>query len=99
MNKKNLLLSFTLGGALGYGAVLLAQPQAPHPDIDASKHPTLAAAQQHIAEAYGKIEDAQKYYKDELGGHANKAEQLLNEANSELKQAADYASAHPPAKK
>jgi len=54
----------------------------------------LAAAQHHIAEAIEKTVEAQRANKDELGGHAEKAEQLLREASRELKAAPDYADQH-----
>jgi hypothetical protein len=87
--KKNLLLSSILAGALVCGGVVLAQ--APGVDIDMHKHPNLAEAQHHIQQAYQKIDEAQRANKDELGGHAEKAKDLLMQADRELKEAAEYA--------
>jgi hypothetical protein len=42
-------------------------------------------------EAWGRIDQAQKANKDELGGHAAKAKELLEQVNHELKEAAEYA--------
>jgi hypothetical protein len=92
MIRKNLFLSSVFCAALVYGGVVLAQ--APATNIDPNKHGNLAEAQHHILEAYQKIDVAQKDNKDELGGHAEKAKQLLDEASRELKQAADYADQH-----
>lgn len=88
MKKKNLFLSSVLAAALGAGGVVLAQGIGV--DIDAHKHPNLAEAQHHIQQAYQKIDDAQKADNDQIGGHAEKAKQLLEEANRELKEGAEY---------
>lgn len=69
----------------------IALAQAPVINIDNSRHPNLAEAQQHIQQAYQKISQAQGANKDRLGGHAEKAKQLLAEASRELKAAAEYA--------
>jgi hypothetical protein len=68
--------------------------QHPETNIDPARHSNLAAAQHHIAEAIEKIDAAQSANKDELGGHAEKAKQLLAEASRELKEAANYADQH-----
>jgi len=89
--------SFCLVVALAFGLVLMgvAYAQRPETDIDPHKHSNLAAAQQHVVEAYKKAVEAQKSNDDDLGGHAEKAIQLLDEANHELKRAAEYADHHP----
>jgi hypothetical protein len=69
----------------------VAFAQAPETDINPSRHPDLAEAQHHVVQAYGKIVEAQRAHKDELGGHAEKAIQLLEQANHELKEAAEFA--------
>jgi F0F1-type ATP synthase membrane subunit b/b' len=89
MQRKNLFLSAVLASVLVCGGAVLAQ--APGVDIDQNRHPNLADAQRHIQQAYQKIDDAQKENKDELGGHADKAKDLLQQANRELKAAAEYA--------
>jgi hypothetical protein len=92
MNKKSIYLA----AALAVGLILMgvAYAQRPETDIDPHKHSNLAAAQQHVVEAYNKTVEAQKSNNDELGGHAEKAIQLLDEANHELKRAAEYADHH-----
>jgi hypothetical protein len=89
MKRKNLVLSSILAGTLVCGGVVLAQ--VPGVDIDAHRHPNLAEAQHHIQQAYAKIDEAQRANKDELGGHAEKAKDLLLQADRELKEAAEYA--------
>jgi hypothetical protein len=92
MKTKNLLLSSILAGALVCGGVVLAQ--APGVDIDAHRHPNLADAQHHIQQAYEKIDEAQRANRDQLGDHAQKAKDLLLQADRELKEAAEYANHH-----
>ena len=79
-------LSLTLMG--------IAFAQRPETDIDPNHHPNLAEAQNHVVQAYNKIVEAQKDNKDQLGGHAEKAVQLLEQVNHELKEAAEYADHH-----
>jgi len=62
--------------------------QEPVVDIDVKVHPNLAAAQQHIVEANRYIVTAQKDNKNDMKGHAEKARQLLFQADQELKAAA-----------
>ena len=92
MKTRKLVLSGVLGGVLICGGTVLAQ--APTVTIDSTKHPNLAEAQHHIQQAYQKIDDAQQANKEQLGGHADKAKQLLGEADRELKAAAEYANHH-----
>lgn len=81
-----LTLSLTLMG--------IAFAQRPETDISPERHANLAEAQHHVVQAYAKIVEAQKANKDQLGGHAEKAIQLLEQANHELKEAAEYADHH-----
>jgi hypothetical protein len=87
--KKKLLLSSVLAGALLFGGIAFAQ--RPSANIDAKFHPNLAEAQRLIIQAYQKTEAARAENKDELGGHAAKALALLEQADAELKQAAEFA--------
>lgn len=93
MKQKSLYLAGVLVVGLMLMGVTLAQ--RPATDIDPARHPTLADAQHHILQAFEKSEESQKYYKDELGGHVDKAKQLLTQASRELKEAAEYADRHP----
>ena len=57
-------------------------------------HPNLAEAQKLTAQAYQKITAAQQANEWDLEGHAQKAKNLLDQANNELKQAAQAANAN-----
>jgi len=63
----------------------------PKQNISSSKHPNLAAAQQLLGQAFNKIVAAQSANEWDLGGHASKAKALIEQANSELKLAAETA--------
>lgn len=67
--------------------------QEPVEDINPKFHPNLAAAQHHVVEANRAIAIAQKDNHYDMKGHAEKARQLLVEANNELKAAAEAANA------
>jgi hypothetical protein len=70
-------------------SVALASP--PVENVSAEKNPDLAAAQHLVVEGYDKIDAAQKVHGPEMAGHAEKAKALLEQANRELKLAADMA--------
>lgn len=76
-----------LAFALLIGGYAVAQP-APRRDIS-RLHPNLAAAQRLIGQAFAKITAAQGANEFDLGGHAEKAKGLLDEADKELKLAAE----------
>lgn len=80
-----------VGSILAFCLIIAAQE--PVVDIDKKVHPNLASAQQHIVEANRYINTAQKDNRYDMKGHAEKARQLLNEANQELKAAAEAANA------
>jgi hypothetical protein len=90
-SNKTWLASAVLCTALIFGGVTLAQ--APAVDIDHHAHSNLANAQKSIVDAYHSIEEAQKANKEQLGGHAQRAKDLLMQANEELRQAANVANA------
>lgn len=85
-----------LAGVLVVGLLFMGVTlaQKPATDIDPAKNPALAEAQHHIVQAYEKTEEAQAHWKDQLGGHAEKAQQLLAQASRELKEAAEYVDSH-----
>jgi len=72
----------------------LAFAQRPARNISARRHPNLAAAQSLAARAYEKISAAQRANEWDMGGHAQKAKELLEQVNMELKQAAEAANEH-----
>lgn len=73
--------------ALTFAAALRADP--PVRDISAKLHPNLAAAQRLSRQAWEKISAAQAANEWDLGGHAQKAKDLLDQVNNELKLAAE----------
>jgi len=92
VTKNKFLLSLAVCLALAPSSLLLAQQ--PVRNVDARKHPELASAQTSIAHAYQKIDSAQQAHRDQLGGHAQKAKDLLAQAAQELTEAAIYADHH-----
>lgn len=72
----------------------MAGPQKPARNISAKRHPNLNAAQRLVDNAYEKITAAQKANEFDMGGHAAKAKELLEQANAELKKAAEEANEH-----
>jgi hypothetical protein len=63
-------------------------------DVSWRRHPNLAAAQHLIDQAYEKVSAAQQANEWDMGGHAAKAKELLDQANREIKQAATAANRH-----
>lgn len=68
--------------------------QKPERDISGRRHPNLAAAQRLSRQAFDKILEAQKANEWDMSGHAQKAKELLDQVNAELKQAAEAAIAN-----
>ena len=91
--KRNRILTAVLGSMLLLGGVGLAQRKEPVKNISAKRHPNLAAAQTAARNAYDRIDAAQKANEWDLGGHAKKAKELLEQVNNELKLAAEAANA------
>ena len=85
---KKLAVTGLFAAALLAGSVL-AQP--PVRDINPARHPNLAAAQRLSRQAWEKITAAQAANEWDLGGHAQKAKELLDQVNNELKLAAETA--------
>lgn len=66
----------------------------PANNVSHQRHPNIAAAQRLTTQAYNRVVDAQKANEFDLGGHAAKAKALLEEANRELKEAAQTSNAN-----
>ena len=79
----------TLGVALVCAGLVVAQK--PVDNVSGKKHPNLAAAQRLSTEAFEKVSAAQQANEWDMDGHAAKAKELLEQANRELKQAAEAA--------
>ena len=87
MNKRNAVVGGLCGLALLAGGVVLAQK--PADNISPRRHPNLAAAQRLSTQAFEKIVAAQAANEWDLDGHAQKAKELLDQVNRELKEAAE----------
>ena len=77
-----------LSSLLLIGGFAIAQPKK---DISAGRHPNLAAAQRLSSQAYERIIQAQQANEWDMQGHAQKAKDLLEQANNQLKMAAEAA--------
>jgi hypothetical protein len=83
--------AFILGAMLTAGVSYAAKPAD---NVSMRKHPNLAQAQRLVTQAWEKITAAQKANEFDMGGHAQKAKDLLDQVNVELKAAAETANAH-----
>src|SRR5271165_2797194 len=91
MIKKDMLIGTALGLILGCSGAVFAQ--APVVNIG-NRHGNLRAAQQYIASAWQRIDEARVDNHYNLGGHAGRAKDLLMQADEELRLAADVANSH-----
>jgi hypothetical protein len=89
MTGRSAVLTALLGATLFCGGAF-AQGQ-PMQNISGKRHPNLAAAQRLTDQAYAKVMAAQQANEFDMDGHAQKAKDLLDQANQELKQAAEAA--------
>ena len=87
--KRSILTSIVFGVLLVGCAA--SKGGAPVENVSARRHPNLAAAQSLCREAYDKLVAAQVANQWDLGGHAEKAKALLEQANAEIKLAAEAA--------
>jgi hypothetical protein len=72
--------------ALTLGATLVAQN--PGVDVNRHIHPNLNAAQHLIEQAIGRVSNGQRSNEFDMDGHAAKAKALLEQADEEIKLAA-----------
>lgn len=91
MIKKDMLIGSALGLMVGCGGVVFAQ--VPVVNIG-NRHGNLRTAQEYIASAWQRIDEAQVDNRYNLGGHAGRAKELLVQADEELRLAADVANSH-----
>jgi len=82
-------LVFLLGSTLLCATTLTAQ--RPPENVSPKRHPNIAAAQRLVEQAFNRITAAQDANEFDLGGHAAKAKELLDQVNKELKLAAETA--------
>lgn len=85
--RKNLVIGIVVAALLCVSLTVFAQ------QVSAKRHPNLAAAQDFVLQAIGKIDDAQKANNYDMKGHAEKAKQLMKEAMAEIQQAEQAADA------
>jgi len=90
MNLRRAVLASTIGFGIVAGGAMIAQGP-PARNVNPGRHPNLAAAQRLTDQAYNKITAAQEANEWDMDGHAAKAKELLDQANRELKQAAEAA--------
>jgi hypothetical protein len=92
MTKRSLIVTLVLCITSAWVGAMFAQ--APVVNIDRRRHGNLAAAQSYIVQAYQRLDQAQQANEDQLGGHAQRAKNLLSQADSEIRLAADVANEH-----
>jgi hypothetical protein len=80
-----------LGSLLGTLILAGGASAAPVRNVSPIRHPNIAAAQKLSSQAYNRIVMAQKANEYDMEGHAQKAKELLEQANAELKLAAEAA--------
>lgn len=81
----------TLLGVTGLLCLGTVVAQRPRENASGARHPNLAAAQRLSEQAFEKVGEAQKANEWDMAGHAQKAKNLLDEVNRELKMAAEAA--------
>ena len=82
LHRTVLLASALFSSALSYA-------QVPVVSVDPQRHGNLAAAQEALVQAYSRLSDAQRVNGSHLGGHAERAKELLSEADKEIMLAAN----------
>jgi hypothetical protein len=90
MNRRSLVWTGVLSLAVVTAGVTIAQ-NPPERNINPGRHPNLAAAQRLTDQAYNKIIAAQQANEWDMDGHAARAKDLLDQANREIKAAAEAA--------
>jgi len=83
------MLTCLLGALLVVGGAAVAQK--PQRNVSGARHPNIAAAQDLSRRAWQRVMDAQRANEWDMEGHAQRAKNLLDEANNELKMAAGAA--------
>jgi hypothetical protein len=90
---KTRILAPVVGLLLLLTVVVVGQP--PKRNVNPGRHPNIAAAQRLSQQAYERIIQAQKANEWDMGGHAQKAKELLEQVNNELRAAATAANRNP----
>lgn len=87
--KHKFIFGFVLMFSLILGGIAMAQ--RPEIDVNPGRHPNLAEAQRLVVQAWEKLSVAQKANEFDMQGHAQRAKDLLDQANHEIKLAAEAA--------
>jgi hypothetical protein len=88
MKLRNVLIGAVLVVTMAITGLMFAQKK-PAENVSPRKHPNIAAAQRLTVQAFEKITAAQQANEFDLAGHAAHAKELLDQANQELKKAAE----------
>ena len=88
MTRNKLILGSVLSLGVITGGLLIAQ--RPEENVG-RRHPNLMAAQHLVDQAFQRLSDAQRANEWDMGGHAARAKELLEQANHEIKEAAEAA--------
>lgn len=86
MNRRNFVSGCLLSAGVIASGVTAAESQ-PERNVG-RRHPNLAAAQRLAQQAFDRVVAAQQANEWDLGGHAQRAKDLLDQASRELKEAA-----------
>jgi hypothetical protein len=89
MNQLRLAIATVTLSLLAAAGIALAQ--RPARNVSGARHPNIAAAQRLCQQAWEKIGAAQQANEWDMQGHAQKAKELLDQVNNELKLAAEAA--------
>ena len=89
MNIRQRFITTGVGLALAWSALLSGQGR-PEDNVG-RRHPNLEAAQRLSTQAYERMRAAQRANEFDLAGHAQKAEELLDQANRQMAAAANTA--------
>lgn len=88
MKNRTLLFGSILALSTVAGGVMIAQ--GPGENVG-RRHPNLMEAQRLVGQAYDRVVAAQGANEWDMDGHAQKAKELLDQANREIKLAAEAA--------
>ena len=86
---KRILIAGIVSGLMLLPSSALAQQ--PMQNVSPGRHPNIAAAQRLSEQAFQKLAAAQRANEWDMAGHAQRAKELLQQANAEMKLAAEMA--------
>jgi hypothetical protein len=75
-------------------AIAAAQPVPPPEQDVGHRHGNIDAAQALTRQAWNRLSEAQQDNHDDAGGHLRRAKELLDQASSEMKEAAVFINHH-----